>query len=255
MRIVITDTGDIWNQDNPYLEKLKDIILVICLKGRRVTDQYECFVSPYQQAGMGISQYGEEDVTMQTLASVGEELIRVLGNNDDIVFLADQELSTLYPYYIIKKVNEFNRLHLVTMSPWRYEDSYQMDMYHQLISDFSNLTSILYIDSKTVLSKTSHNKTMPEVMRNVRDYLDELMPIFLNGIYEMKERPCFFDFSSMSYVPAEEGFDRINGTSKKKIEKEITFPIERKIQLLGMVIPPFYPDDSHDVKKVLRDLK
>lgn len=30
MRIVLTDTGNIWNYDNPVLEQFKDIVLIIC---------------------------------------------------------------------------------------------------------------------------------------------------------------------------------------------------------------------------------
>lgn len=47
MRLVITDTGFVWNQDNPFLEKYKDIVLVVCLGGKAVTDKYACFVSPF----------------------------------------------------------------------------------------------------------------------------------------------------------------------------------------------------------------
>lgn len=55
MRIVVTDTGNIWNHENPFLEQFKDIVFVVCLNGKEVTDKYECFVSPYKQVGMGIN--------------------------------------------------------------------------------------------------------------------------------------------------------------------------------------------------------
>ena len=32
-------------------KKIKDIVLVVCLNGKEVTDKYECFVSPYKQVG------------------------------------------------------------------------------------------------------------------------------------------------------------------------------------------------------------
>lgn len=43
MRIVVTDTGNIWNHENLFLEQFKDIVLVVCLNGKEVTDKYECF--------------------------------------------------------------------------------------------------------------------------------------------------------------------------------------------------------------------
>ena len=47
MRVIITDTAFIWNPDNPALEIFKNVLLVVCLEGKAVTDKYECFVSPY----------------------------------------------------------------------------------------------------------------------------------------------------------------------------------------------------------------
>ena len=59
MRIVITDTAFIWNPDNPALEVFKDVLLVVCLEGKAVTDQYECFVSPYKFEGNVLWRYVE----------------------------------------------------------------------------------------------------------------------------------------------------------------------------------------------------
>ena|GEM_PF-1233679 len=44
MLLVVTDKGDIWNHNNPYLEKYKEQVLVVCLGGEKATDKYECFV-------------------------------------------------------------------------------------------------------------------------------------------------------------------------------------------------------------------
>lgn len=57
MRIVIADTGNIWSQDNHFLERLKNIILIVCLNGRKVSNKYQCFVSPYRQEEIGISTF------------------------------------------------------------------------------------------------------------------------------------------------------------------------------------------------------
>jgi len=44
MLLVVTDTGKIWNHKNPFLEKYKEQVLVVCLGGEKATDKYECFV-------------------------------------------------------------------------------------------------------------------------------------------------------------------------------------------------------------------
>lgn len=39
MRIVVTDTALIWNHTNPALKQFKDIVLVVCLDGKQVTEE------------------------------------------------------------------------------------------------------------------------------------------------------------------------------------------------------------------------
>ena len=35
MRIIVTDIGMIWNHENPFLEKYKDSVMVVCLEGKK----------------------------------------------------------------------------------------------------------------------------------------------------------------------------------------------------------------------------
>lgn len=48
MYIVVTDCGHFWNHENPILKKYKESVIVVCLNGKKVTDEYRCFVSPYK---------------------------------------------------------------------------------------------------------------------------------------------------------------------------------------------------------------
>lgn len=251
MRLVITDTGLIWNQNNPFLEKYKDIVLVVCLCGKAVTDKYECFVSPYKAVGMGIDKYGIEDSKFQTLASVGGKLNSELRYYDDIVFLSDNEPSTLYPFYVIKELNKYNRLHLVAMQPWKFESNRRIKGYRDMLSELSRLGSILYYDSDKVLGKLGDNATMPEAFDYITNDLGKMMPRFLNGIYDMHSVPCFFDFASMKYIPLGIGFDEIDISQSDMIVDDVKFPIVRECNLLGLVLPPSYPEDSEHVKKAV----
>lgn len=47
MLIIVTDEGEFWNHRNPLLERYADSVLVVCLGGKKVTDQYRCFVPPH----------------------------------------------------------------------------------------------------------------------------------------------------------------------------------------------------------------
>ena len=52
MRILVTDEGFVWNHKNPVLKEYKEEVLVVCLNGKAITDEYECFVSPYKSVSM-----------------------------------------------------------------------------------------------------------------------------------------------------------------------------------------------------------
>ena len=248
MRLVITETGFIWNQNNPFLEKYKDIVLVVCLEGKAVTNQYECFVSPYHII-MGIDQYGIEDRKLQSLASVGEKLNAELGYHDDIVFLTDAQPSTLYPFYVIKELNEHNRLHLVAMSPWKFESSSRRKGYGEMLSDLSKLRSILYYDSDKIPEILGGSARISEAYDYITNDLGKMMPRFLNGICDMCSGSHFFDFVSMDYIPLETGFDNIDILKRNIAVDDAIFPINRKHSTMGVVCQPSYPDESSHVKE------
>lgn len=254
MRLIITDTDFIWNQNNPFLEKYKDIVLVVCLEGKAVTEKYECFVSPFTEEDIvtGTEKYGIEDKRLQKLTSVGEKLNVELEVHDDIVFLTDNQPSTLYPFYVVKGLNYWNRLHLVTMSPWKFETRSRKKGHRELLLDLSKLDSILYYDSDKVLEKLDGKTTLPEAYDYVTNELGKIMPCFLNGIYTMHSKPCFFDFSTMKYIPLKDGFHKLKLFKKDRIENDVKFPINRKHFTLGcLVLRDPYPDKSnHEKEKV-----
>lgn len=256
MRLVITDTGFIWNPNNPFLEKYKDIVLVVCLYGKAVTDQYECFVSPYDKANiiMGMGKYGAEDRKLQSLESVGEKLNTKLGCHDKIVFLTDSEPSTLYPFYVIKKWNTYNSLHLVAMPPWKFESSSRRKGYYEMLSDLSQLSSVLYYDSDKIPELLGYKTTMSEAFHYITDDLGKMMPHFLNGICDMDSGPCCFDFASMGYLPLKSGFDEIDIFQSDRTAGDVKSTVTRKSATLGVVRQPLYPEDSKHVKEEVERL-
>ena len=69
MRIIVTDTGIIWDPDNPFLEQFKESVLVVYLNGKKATDKYECLISPYKPVGMGYSGHGIDNIQLKVPAS------------------------------------------------------------------------------------------------------------------------------------------------------------------------------------------
>ena len=249
MRIIVTDTAYIWNHKNPVLEQFKDIILVVCLEGKTVSDKYKCFVSPYKCIGMGIDQFGVEDQRYKALNSVAFDLNRDLGYHDEILFLTDGNPESLYPFYVIKDRNKFNRLHLCTISPWKFESKRRIKAHRELLSDLSQLKSILYINSDDYLNKfDTYNITIKELMQGVSDDYAALLPRIINGIQDMRDK-SYFDFRSKAYIPVAEGFDCIDLTKAADEVSEINVPLSRKGGTLGMIIPPGYPKNKDGAKE------
>lgn len=102
MRIIITDTGFIWNHKNPALEQFKDVVTVVCLNGKKVTDKYECFVTSYKQVGMGIDNYGVSSQRYKALEKMGDRISFNLGYHEDVV-LTDYNSESLYAFSVISK--------------------------------------------------------------------------------------------------------------------------------------------------------
>ena len=94
MKIVITDTGILWNPGNPILKKYNDLVLVVCLEGMKTTDEYECFICPRKSVGLGMSM-GVGSRVYNDLEYVADELYDKLRFEDDILFLTDGDPASL----------------------------------------------------------------------------------------------------------------------------------------------------------------
>lgn len=248
MRVIITDTVFILNHDNPALEVFKDVLLVVCLEGKAVTDKYECFVSPYKQVGMENDKIGVDDQRYKALESVTDDLNRKLRYHDDILFLTDGNPESLYPFYVIKDRNEFNSLHLCTVSPWNFEGKRRIQGHKDMLSDLSKLTSILYINSNKYLLNLEKDATMKDVMQKLEADYAALLPTVVNSIGELYGG-YYFDFASNTYVAIEEGFNGIDLSKKNQLDTEFKAELHRNFCTLGLIMSPDYPEEDDGTKK------
>ena len=252
MRIIITDTGLIWNPKNPFLEQFADSVLVVCLDGKKATDKYECFVSPYKPVGLGYSGRGIDNLQLKVLASVAKKLNSKLNFHEDVVFLTDNEVSTLYPFYALKDLNEYNNLHLISISPFRFEGSKKIRSHYELISDLSSLDSFLLFNANEIL-EPGEKLTMREVYNKLENYFIKIMPTVLNGIHDLynKAIPCYFDFSTMSYISLMNGFKDIDISKEVNLDDKINFQIYREFSTLGMIGLSNYPMESKYINETI----
>ena len=243
MRIVITDTAHIWNHANAELEKYKDNVLVVCLNGKKVTDKYECFVSPYKQVGMGTDSFGTETMHYKALKSVAGELNNRLYWWDSVLFLTDNNPESLYPFHVVKDLNEYNDLHLCTMAPFRFEARRRITTHKQLLSDLSKLKSVLYFNPAEYLSKIdkeNHNKI---TMWSVYDAYSSYLPTVINNIESINKVSCF-DFGTNSYIPVTEGYAAA-GKNIAALDSEVKVPLSVAPQgTLGIIVKEQYPKND-----------
>ena len=248
MKVIISDTSFIWNYDDPALEVFKEVLLVVCLEGKAVTDKYECFVSPYKHIQMGIDQFGTEDQRYKALESVADDLYRELRIHDDILFLTDGDPGSLYPFHVVKDRNEDSRLHLCAVSPWKFESKRRLKEHRRLLSDLSQLTSILYIDSNQYLPDSDKDAAMGEPMQKLKaDYI-ALLPTVVNSIRKLYGR-YYFDFASNSYVAVEDGFHGIDLSNRNPLASVIDMESDSSGCILGMISPIDYSIEKGRIKE------
>ena len=150
MKIVITDTGILWNPWNPSLKKYKDDVLVICFEGIKMTDEYDCFICPKKFIGLGMSM-GVGSIVYNNLDEVADELYNRLRYEDDILFLTDGNPASLYPYIIMKNRKHNINIHLWASSPWSFEGKARIKTHRGMLSDLSGVKSVCYIDTQDFL--------------------------------------------------------------------------------------------------------
>lgn len=245
MRIVVTDTGLIWNHKNPMLKKCKNAVMVVCLNGKKVTDEYECFVSPYKSDENDL-EIGTSSEKYLALESVADVFNGSMHYHDDIIFMTDENPETLYPFFAIKDRSQYNNLHLCAMSPWRFETEERIGVHKFLLSDLCSLRSFLYIDSNAMVNGSE--KT--DFFNDMYSYYTSLLPMIVTEISYLKyNENYFFDFATMRYVSVDKGFNDvdINNINDKsyKLKNDIT-PSE---WLCGLVPFPDYCNDSGNIKK------
>ena len=197
MKIVITDSGILWHYGNPILKKYKDLVLMVCLYGSKVTDEYECFICPRKSVGLGMSM-GVGSRVYNDLEDVAEELYDKLRFEDDILFLTDGDPASLYPYYIIKNRRHHMNIHLWASPPLSVEGKFRMKAHEGMLSDLSGVKSVCYIDTQDYLK--NEYKNFGAFLEDVQNYFEEIFPIVLDGISKI-EKESYFDLASKTYIP------------------------------------------------------
>lgn len=257
MVIFVTDEGRYWNHNNPILENYAACVVVVCLNGKAVTDKYQCVVSPYKLIGMGTTDYGVSSAKFNALKTICDELVAECNYHQNIVFLADQEPESLYPYLLLKDEVEYNNLHLWCMSPWSFEGKRRQKTYASMLHDLNRLTSLHYIEGDSLLDTDKKETKIADVMQDCREWLNTLLPAALYEIDEKLEydEKYFYEPSIKRYVCTDNSYDELirkKPLRKKQVEKHEP---ERYYSTLGLVRFMDSPDASIGVQQEIERLQ
>lgn len=244
MRIVISDVNRIWIPDHPALEPFADLVLVVCLNGEKVTDKYQCIVSPYKSTGLGSIPFGLDSAKLKALRSIEDLLTEELEYREDVVFLTDMEAEGLYPFIVIKDKNLSCALHLFSITPWKFEALSRKKAVNSMLTDLSTLNSVLFLDSEYFLWKAKKTDTLPQLIHDTQVWCGDLLPDILYQIRERTWDRAFFDTKTMKYVPLDEGESFED--SAVQMTDISNFDSPRYDKLMGVVLEPEYPSRSRD---------
>lgn len=213
MVLIVTDTGWFWNHENPLLEKYKDIVTVISLSGKKITDKYECWTCRLEKyiGKAGSSNYGSCDPAYRFLKDIGD----TFSYREDVIFLTDSEPTTLYPFRAIAGDSDYNRYHLVAMAPFAFDTHSKRRADYEMLSNLSVLNTLFYLDSEQMDSIAYGSNNIEDVRKALTEYFDDMLPRILMGICESHEtwieadHPYtrqYFDFNAGRYMPVADGF-------------------------------------------------
>ena len=251
MKIVITDSGILWRYGNPILKNYKDLVLVVCLHGSKVTDEYECFICPQRQIGLGMSM-GVGSRVYNDLEDVADELYYKLRSEDDILFLTDGNPASLYPYYIIKNRKHRMNIHLWASPPWSIEGKARMNIHKDMLSDLSGVKSVCYIDTQDYLK--NKYKNFGGLLEDVQNYFEEIFPIVMDSISKI-ENESYFDLVSKSYIPLSKASVKETILKSNEYLSDKDEYIDNMYLIEGMVdIPEYQRSDKYKKDIIYRQV-
>ena len=258
MLIIVTDEGRIWNHKNPALEPFADCVLVVCLNGEKVTDKYQCFVSPYHKDHMIVGQVDNCDTgeKFQALESVRHQLRYTHGYHEDILFLTDNTPQSMFPYLVLKDIEEFNRLHLWCMTPWDFEGRDAKERHAHFFQGLSSLKSLLLLDSDTLKKLPRKGNRLSDIIEAGDTLCKELLPTVVCDIgTQMGYRSnYYFDLQTRRYIEVDNSFEEIMTTGPLSAEEIEAYRPFLECCTLGLLGYNDYPNNDEYTKNAVEKL-
>lgn len=261
MKIIVTDSGLCWNHKHPALKPYAKDVTVVCLNGEKVTDEYECIVSPYKhEAHLGLADISILGEKFKSLKAVEEELFEMIEEEEDCLFLTDQEPDSLFPYLLVRN-EEYSscRLHLWAMSPLTLFPKRRKTAFYEALFDLKSPSSLLLFNSDEYLNEMcaalGSSLTMTAFFDSCSNKMGELLPKVVSEIENsLKEKDrAFFDFGTNRYIEIHDSYYQILEASGLKEEEDFIMP-DLIDDTMGFLREVEYPDNDSETKDLVEQL-
>lgn len=215
MKYVITDAGLLVNHNSKFLETvIEDVIVVVSDRSTVVRDKYRVIKCCIIQMGLGMDgERGKNSRRYRTIQANIEQLIAEFSEDEDILFLTDNNPESLYPLLAAKKFAQKYRFHLWAMTPLYFEGSRRIKVYEELMSDLGFLRSIILFDSGKMLGELDRRTTMPQFIKYMNNHFDKCFSYVCFQIKELrwcKNKKYFYSFETNQFIEVRDGFKAIS---------------------------------------------
>ena len=260
MKIIVTDSGLCWNHNHPALKLYAKDVIVICLNGEKVTDEYACIVSPYKhEAHLGLAEISILGEKFKSLKAVEEDLLDCIEEEEDCLFLTDQEPDSLFPYLLVSE-GEYSscRLHLWAMSPLTAFPKRKKAVFYEALYDLKKPSSLLLFNTdaylRVISSSVGTSLSGKDFFDRCSNKMGEFLPKVISEIENsLKEKDrAFFDFGTNRYIEIHDSYDQILKVSGLK-EEDFIMP-DFIDDTMGFLRAVEYPDKDSETKDLVEKL-
>lgn len=206
MKIFITsdNTTVIWNTDILNLEDYqKNVIMINMTHSKPIQYNFNTIDVPYTNVVLGQSGYGVNSIKYKALLSVSDKVKQYVSYNEDILILSGSDPQTLYIFKVLQNISYQLplKLHLWALLPFTFEGKRRKNICKDLLSDLSNVKSLILFDSDDYLKELDRKTTMAETFLFITKSFNSLLPQVIDEIKHM-DTNCkyFFDTSTRHYV-------------------------------------------------------
>ncbi len=206
MKFVVCDIGNVWTPKNKALDRyMEDVLIVTWQKDAKFYVGSSVFKVPYKQSFLGLGEKSDlQSNKYKSLEKVANQLYEMLKDEEDVIFLTDDNTETFYPLLALRPYSGELRMHLWTLEP-HLSESMEKKMHYNMLREMTDFvqSTVRFNLQESLPRNFEKNQTvdMKKAYRDATERFCESMPDILIGILRQKKKYKYvYDFSQNKYV-------------------------------------------------------